>query len=143
MVAATAGGLIPGVGGIIGGMAGSAVGTATLAGGFKSKDEITFEYYLTAPDGKERLPKTTSKQKAKKDGEDVLTPQLRTAALTVIQEVSPRPRIDRSAPFHLRGGSCELLCRAVSRSVRRRNAWQMLWPKAFHSRNRKCGPELT
>lgn len=89
MLAGAAAGMIPGVGGIIASVATSGVITATtIAGGFKSKDEVGFEYRLTSTDGTALIAPTTSKLKAKKDGDDVLTPQIQTAATAVLGQVS-------------------------------------------------------
>ena len=88
---AGAAGMIPGAGGIVGSVAASAASTAisvaSMSGGFKSKDEVTFEYRLTAADGTVLLPTTTTKQKAKKDGEDVLTPQIAAAAQAALAKI--------------------------------------------------------
>jgi hypothetical protein len=88
MLAGAAAGLIPGVGGMIGSVAASTVITATtMSGGFKSKDEVTFEYRVTGVDGSIVVPPASSKQKAKKDGEDVLTPQIQNAAVTTVAQI--------------------------------------------------------
>ncbi|QYO64401.1 hypothetical protein [Leptolyngbya sp. 7M] len=85
-------GMIPGVGGIAGAVAATAASTAisvaSMSGGFKSKDEVTFEYRLTAADGSPIIPATMSKQKAKKDGEDVLTPQIAAAAEATLKKIN-------------------------------------------------------
>lgn len=84
MLGAVGAGMIPGVGGIIGSVAASTILTATtISGGFKSKDEVGFEYSFTTVSGTSIIATTTSKLKAKKDGEDVLTPQIRQAAEAV------------------------------------------------------------
>jgi hypothetical protein len=84
-------GMIPGVGGIVGSIAASTVLTATtMSGGFKSKDEVTFEYRVVGVDGAVIIPPTVSKQKAKKDGEDVLTPQIALAAKTTLEKIQPQ-----------------------------------------------------
>jgi len=84
--------MIPGVGGIVGSVAASTIMTATtISGGFKSKDEIGFEYSFTAADGTSIIPTTTSKLKAKKDGEDVLTPQIRQATVAALAKL-PKPQ---------------------------------------------------
>jgi hypothetical protein len=91
MLAAGAG-MIPGAGGIVGSVAASAASTAisaaTLSGGFKSKDEVTFEYRISGVDGSVLIPSTSTKQKAKKDGEDVLTPQIATAAKATVEKIT-------------------------------------------------------
>ncbi len=93
MLAGAAAGMIPGVGGMIGSVAASTVITATtMSGGFKSKDEITFEYRFVGVDGTVVIPVTTTKQKAKKDGEDVLTPQISAAAKLALEKIAkPQP----------------------------------------------------
>lgn len=87
---AGAAGMIPGAG-IAGAIAGSAASTAisvaSMSGGFKSKDEVAFEYRLAAADGTMLIPATATKQKAKKDGEDVLTPQIAQAAKTALEKI--------------------------------------------------------
>lgn len=89
MLVGAAAGMIPGVGGMIGGIAASTVITATtMSGGFKSKDEVTFEYRVVSPDGAVIVAPTTSKLKAKKNGEDVLTPQIAGAATAVLGKVT-------------------------------------------------------
>lgn len=91
MVAGAAAGMIPGAGGIVGAAASTAISTATMAGGFKSKDEISFEYKLAGPGGTSLLAPPATKQKAKKDGEDVLTPQIQQAAAAALAEISKQP----------------------------------------------------
>lgn len=87
MLAGAAAGMIPGVGGIVASIATSAAITAsTISGGFKSKDEVGFEYTLTNIDGTSLIPTTSSKQKAKKNGEDILTPQIQQAAAAVLSK---------------------------------------------------------
>ena len=94
MLAAGAG-MIPGAGGIVGGIAASAassaISVASMSGGFKSKDEVSFEYRVSAVDGTAIIPVTTTKQKAKKDGEDVLTPQIAAAAKATLEKL-PKPQ---------------------------------------------------
>jgi hypothetical protein len=88
---AGAAGMISGVGlagAIAGAAASTAVTAASMSGGFKSKDEITYEYSLRTPDGSFLIPVTTSKQKAKKNGDDVLTPQIAAAANAVLAKVA-------------------------------------------------------
>jgi hypothetical protein len=89
MLAGAAASMIPGVGGMIGSVAASTVMTATtMSGGFKSKDEVTFEYRVAGVDGSIVVPPTSSKQKAKKDGEDVLTPQIRAATDAALARIT-------------------------------------------------------
>ncbi len=87
---AGAAGMIPGVGiaGAVAASAASTVITATaMSGGFKSKDEVGFEYRVVGADGSTVIPATPSKQKAKKNGEDVLTPQIQQAASATLAKV--------------------------------------------------------
>lgn len=85
-------GMIPGAG-LAGAVAGAAASTvvsaATMSGGFKSKDEVGFEYRLMGADGTVLIPPTATKQKAKKDGEDVLTPQIAKAAEAALAKIKP------------------------------------------------------
>lgn len=91
---AGAAGMIPGAG-MIGAVAGSAASTAisvaSMSGGFKSKDNVTFEYRVAAVDGTILIPATVTNQKAKKDGEDVLSPQIAKAAELTLQKLAPNP----------------------------------------------------
>lgn len=87
---AGAAGMIPGVGmagAIAGAAASTAISAASMSGGFKSKDEVGFEYRVAALDGTVIVPTTVTKQKAKKDGEDVLTPQIANAAKTTLEKI--------------------------------------------------------
>lgn len=88
MIAGAAASMIPGVGGLVGMAASTAITTATMAGGFKSKDEVGFEYKVAAINGTTILAPPATKQKAKKDGDDVLTPQIQQAATIVLAEIS-------------------------------------------------------
>lgn len=85
-------GMIPGAG-LAGAVAGAAASTvvsaATMSGGFKSKDEVGFEYRLMGADGTVLIPPTATKQKAKKDGQDVLTPQIAKAAEAALAKIKP------------------------------------------------------
>jgi arginine utilization protein RocB len=86
-------GMIPGVGGVAGAVvataAATAISVASMSGGFKSKDEVAFEYHVATVEGAVIIPPTVTKQKAKKDGEDVLTPQIAQAAKLTLEKVSP------------------------------------------------------
>ena len=87
-------GMIPGVG-IAGAIAASAASTAisvaSMSGGFKKKDEVGFEYRVLAADGATIVPATVTKQKAQKDGEDVLTPQIAQAAKVTLEKLVKPP----------------------------------------------------
>ena len=91
---AGAAGMIPGAG-MIGAVAGSAaanaISVASMSGGFKSKDNVTFEYRVTALDGTAVIPPTVTNQKAKTNGEDVLSPQIAKAAELTMQKIAPKP----------------------------------------------------
>lgn len=88
MLAGAAAGMIPGVGGVVASVATSTVMTASaISGGFKSKDEIGFEYRVMGLDGTALIPANGTKQKAKKNGEDVLTPQIQQAATATLAKV--------------------------------------------------------
>ncbi len=91
MLASTALSMIPGVGIIAGLAVEAAMTTATMSGGFKLKDEVGFEFHLSKPDGTAVIPSTTTKQKAKKDGDDVLTPQIQAASKTILAKIAPTP----------------------------------------------------
>ena len=87
---AGAAGMIPGVGlagAIAGAAASTAISAASMSGGFKSKDEVSYEYRLSAADGTAIIPVTLTKQKAKKNGDDVLTPQISAAATAVLENI--------------------------------------------------------
>jgi hypothetical protein len=87
-------GMIPGagiVGAIAGAAASTAISAASMSGGFKSKDEVGFEYRVVAVDGTTIVPVTTTKQKATKDGEDVLTPQIAQAAKVTLEKLAKPP----------------------------------------------------
>ena len=91
MLAGVGAGMLPGVGGIVGSVAASTVITATtMSGGFKSKDEVAFEYRVNNVDGAVVIASTVSKLKAKKDGEDVLTPQIAQAAKVTLEKIQPQ-----------------------------------------------------
>ena len=92
MLAGVGAGMIPGVGGIVGSIAASTIITATtMSGGFKSKDEVAFEYRVDRVDGSPVIPITAGKLKAKKDGEDVLTPQIRQATMATLEKIAKPP----------------------------------------------------
>lgn len=83
-------GMLGGLGGMVAaGAAGAAI--QGVAGSIKAKDEITLEYKLAAP-GKEAEPRLTStiKAKAKKDGEDVLSPLIEQAATAIVTDLTKK-----------------------------------------------------
>jgi hypothetical protein len=83
------GGFIPGVGGMVASTVASIAMQQTMGKATKAKDEFTLDYKVldlnNAP-----LNQGTSKAKAKQDGEDVLTPQLKQASATVMAEVAKK-----------------------------------------------------
>ncbi len=80
-----AGSLIPGVG-MIAGTVGSIAMSQTMGKTAKAKDEFTFDYKVTGLDNAV-LSQSVTKAKTKKDGEDVLTPQVQQAAKSVLAEI--------------------------------------------------------
>lgn len=83
-------GILGGLGGMVAaGAAGAAI--QGVAGSVKAKDELTLEYKLVAP-GMESAPRlaNTTKAKAKKDGEDVLTPMIEQAATAIVTDLTKK-----------------------------------------------------
>lgn len=73
----------------MGGNAACAAASASgMAGRLKNKDELTLEYHLDKPDGSSAVASTTLKQKAQKDGDDVLSPMIDQAGKNVISTLS-------------------------------------------------------
>lgn len=90
MGAATmAGGLIPGVGGIITSTVASQVMGQTMSKTAKAKDEFTLDHKVVGLD-KSVLSQAVSKKKTEKDGEDVLTPQIKEASTKVLAEIAKK-----------------------------------------------------
>jgi hypothetical protein len=90
MGAATAAGmLIPGVGGMIASTAGSVVMGQTMGKTAKAKDEFSFDYKVVTLDGT-ALAQAATKAKAQKDGEDVLSPQIKQASAAVLSEIAKK-----------------------------------------------------
>ena len=80
--------MVPGVG-MIAGTVGSVVLQQTMGKTAKAKDEFTFDYKIT--DLKSIvLSQAVTKAKTKKDGEDVLTPQVRQASKLVLAELAKK-----------------------------------------------------
>jgi len=83
--------IITNIGCMAGNAACAAASGASGAGGasnhIKNKDEITLEYHLNKPDGSTAVASTTLKQKAQKDGDDVLTPMIGEASGKIITAV--------------------------------------------------------
>jgi hypothetical protein len=55
-----------------------------IPGHIKNKDEITLEYHVNKPDGSPAVASTTLKQKAQKDGDDVLSPMIADASKSIL-----------------------------------------------------------
>jgi hypothetical protein len=58
--------------------------SGALAGLARANDEITFEYKLVTSVGARPIAAKTTKEKVKKDGEDVLTPMIESAAQAIV-----------------------------------------------------------
>ncbi len=79
--------------------AGTAAGLQTvssMAQSTKARDEISLEYSLQSADGQVQFGPRTERQKAKADGEDLLTPVVMRAAEAIIS--SANSRMASSAP---------------------------------------------
>ena len=73
--------------------AGTSAGLQTvssLAQSTKAKDEISFEYRLQTADGQTLLGPKTENQKAKADGEDLLTPVVTRATEFIVAATAPK-----------------------------------------------------
>lgn len=81
--------MVPGIGGIIASTVASQVMGQTMGKAAKAKDEFTLDYNVVGMD-KTVLSKATSKKKTEKDGEDVLTPQIQQASITVLGEIAKK-----------------------------------------------------
>lgn len=55
-----------------------------INGRIKNKDEITLEYHVNKPDGSSAINSNTLKQKAQKDGDDVLSPMIADASKKIL-----------------------------------------------------------
>ncbi len=84
-----AGAFIPGVGGMIASTVASQVMGQTMGKVAKAKDEFTFDYKVTGKD-KVVLTQAILKNKATKDGDDVLTPQIRQVSTTILAAIEKR-----------------------------------------------------
>ena len=90
MGAATmAGAMIPGVGGLIASTVASQVMGQTMGKMAKAKDEFSLDYKVVDMD-KAVLSKAVTKNKTEKDGEDVLTPQIKQASVAVLAEIAKK-----------------------------------------------------
>lgn len=91
-VAGAAAGHIPGGGTAASGAARSAAitgvyTTTAVVSSIKAKDELSLEYKLDRVDNANTVVTNTAKAKAKSDGEDILTPQIETAAQAILNAV--------------------------------------------------------
>jgi hypothetical protein len=77
---------VPGIGGMIATTAASQVMNQTMGKTAKAKDEFTFDYKVVGLD-KSVFSQAVTKSKTEKDGEDVMTPQIRQAAKSVLEKV--------------------------------------------------------
>jgi Domain of unknown function (DUF4412) len=84
--AMTASVFVPGIGGMIATTAASQVMNQTMGKTAKAKDEFTFDYKVVGLD-KSVFSQAVTKSKTEKDGEDVVTPQIRQAAKSVLEKV--------------------------------------------------------
>lgn len=83
------GAMVPGVGGMIAGQVGSMVLGQQMGKAAKAKDEFTFDYKVTDLNNGV-LSQAVTKAKTKKDGEDVLTPQIKQASTVVLGEIAKK-----------------------------------------------------
>jgi len=81
---------LAGLAGNAAGAAASAASSASMSGRLKNKDEITLEYHLNKPDGSSTIPSDTLKQKAQKDGDDVLSPMIDEASGNIINSLKSK-----------------------------------------------------
>jgi hypothetical protein len=58
--------------------------SGAIASVARANDEITFEFRLMSSDGVRQLAGSNTKAKVKKDGEDVLTPMIESAAQAIV-----------------------------------------------------------
>lgn len=85
--------MIPGVGsvtGIGGVIAGTAASTAELGGLVKAKTEEVFEYRLMTPLSNPPVLANSMKAKAKKDGEDIITPLVMQADAAIVANLGSK-----------------------------------------------------
>ena len=90
MVAMTAvsvaGAFIPGIGGMVASTVASQIMGQAMMKNAKAKDEFALDYKLTSMD-KSVVAQATTKKKAEKDGDDVLTPMIVDASKAVLPKV--------------------------------------------------------
>jgi hypothetical protein len=81
------GAIVPGVGTMIATQVGSIVLQQQMGKAAKAKDEFTFDYKVTDLNNVV-LSQAVTKAKAKKDGEDVLSPQIQQASKTILAQIA-------------------------------------------------------
>ena len=79
--------IIPGVGGMIASTVASQVMGQQMGKAAKAKDEFTFDYKVTDLNNVV-LSQAATKTKARQDGEDMLTPQIKRASKTVLEKLN-------------------------------------------------------
>ena len=87
--ASAAGMLVPGIGGMIASTVAGQVMGQTMGKAAKAKDEFSLDYKIVGLD-KTVLSQAVSKKKTEKDGEDVLTPQIKEASTKVLAEIAKK-----------------------------------------------------
>jgi hypothetical protein len=87
--AGAAAGMIPGVGGLVAATAGGMIMGQTMGKMAKARDEFSLDYQVVTMD-KTVLSKAATKNKTEKDGEDVLTPQIKQASVAVLAEIAKK-----------------------------------------------------
>lgn len=80
---------VPGIGGMVASTIASQVMSRTMMKNAKAKDEFTLDYKVVGMD-KVILTQAIVKNKAEKDGDDVLTPQIQQASKTVLAEIAKK-----------------------------------------------------
>jgi hypothetical protein len=73
-----------------GGIASTVVARMTMkdiSTAVQNKDEITFSYRVDSLDGAAVIPQVTTSQKAKKQGDDIVTPQIYNAVAAVLRQL--------------------------------------------------------
>ena len=81
-----AGAMIPGIGSMIATTVASQVMGQTMGKAAKAKDEFTFEHKVTKLD-QTVVAQASTKKKTEKDGEDVLSPQIKSATDAVLTKI--------------------------------------------------------
>ncbi len=80
---------VPGIGGMVASTVASQIMSRTMMKSAKAKDEFTLGYKVTGID-KAVLTQAVMKNKAEKDGDDVLTPQIQQVSKTVLAEIAKK-----------------------------------------------------